>query len=226
MLYRPFLSTLPPAAAEELVGNRPVRTYYRDDHLLHQGSPGSEVLILVTGWVAVVSVAPSGVEAILAIRGPADVVGELAAIDAQPRSTTVRALGEVTAAVVPGAAFVARMSADPQLSQVMFRHLAGRQRDADSKHAEHATTEALPRVAARLVELADRYGRPAGEGLVDLALHLGHQELGKLAGVRKRQFTRIIHVLKERDIVREPVRGRLTVVRPDALREIVLPKAP
>ena len=60
--------------------------------LLHQSEPSSHVLFLVQGWTKVTASAANGYEALLALRGPGDIVGESAALTGRPRSATVTAL--------------------------------------------------------------------------------------------------------------------------------------
>ncbi|MYS45456.1 cyclic nucleotide-binding domain-containing protein, partial [Streptomyces sp. SID5998] len=46
--------------------------------LIHQSEPSSHVLFIVAGWTKVTAAAASGYEALLALRGPGDIVGESA----------------------------------------------------------------------------------------------------------------------------------------------------
>lgn len=58
---------------------------------LHQREPFSHVLFLVQGWTKVTAAAANGYEALLALRGAGDVVGESAALTGRPRSAAVTA---------------------------------------------------------------------------------------------------------------------------------------
>ncbi len=48
--------------------------------LLHQSEPSSHVLFVTHGWTKVTAAASNGYEALLALRGPGDIIGESAAL--------------------------------------------------------------------------------------------------------------------------------------------------
>ncbi|MFJ3880016.1 cyclic nucleotide-binding domain-containing protein [Streptomyces sp. NPDC090077] len=55
------------------------------------------MLLILTGWTKVTASAATGYQALLALRGPGDIVGESAAVTGRPRSATVTALERVPA---------------------------------------------------------------------------------------------------------------------------------
>lgn len=59
--------------------------------LFREGEPSSEMLLVIAGQLEVVKRADVGGDAIIALLGPGDVVGEMSLIDIQPRSAEVRA---------------------------------------------------------------------------------------------------------------------------------------
>lgn len=63
------------------------------------------MILLRVGRVKVVSSVPSGDEAVPAIRGPGDVLGEMVSTDGKPRSATVLAREPVRGRIIPGGAF-------------------------------------------------------------------------------------------------------------------------
>src|SRR5688572_2607648 len=86
-----LLSVLPPELSAELFKTaRPLRLK-ADQTLFTAGDPGDGCYRVEQGLLKVSVVSPSGGERILAILGPGALVGELAMIDAQPRSASVTA---------------------------------------------------------------------------------------------------------------------------------------
>ena len=80
---------LPPELSAELFKTaRPIRLK-ADQTLFTAGDPGDGCYRVEQGLLKVSVVSPSGGERILAILGPGALVGELAMIDAQPRSASV-----------------------------------------------------------------------------------------------------------------------------------------
>src|SRR5438046_10650422 len=101
-----FAAQLDPATWEALARYGRLRSYPAWATLFHQGDPSRHVVIVLSGWVKVTSVSRGGNEALLALRGPGDILGELAAVDGGPRSATVTTLMPVTVQAVDGERFV------------------------------------------------------------------------------------------------------------------------
>src|SRR5262245_36070934 len=99
-----FLGALSVEEADALraVGIR--RTYGPKVTLLHQADEAGPVVVLLGGRVKV-AVADAGREAIIGVAGPGELIGEIAAIDDGPRSTTVTTLEPVDALVIPRSDF-------------------------------------------------------------------------------------------------------------------------
>ena len=153
-----FLDALTEAEADDLhsVGRR--RRYGANVTLFHEGDEPGPVIVLFSGRAKVASVSSAGREVIVAVRGPGDLLGELSAIDGEPRSATVTTLEAVEALLVPGSAFAAFLERGPRVALVILRMVAGRLRYADAQQADFATHDVVGRVAHRLVELSERFG--------------------------------------------------------------------
>ena len=102
------------------------------------------MLLLRSGRVKVCSVTAGGAESVLAFRGPGDLVGELSALDEQPRSATVVAVEPVEALSVTHREFRSFLADRPTAALALMGVLARRLRDADVKpiqFAAHTTTK-------------------------------------------------------------------------------------
>ncbi|MFC7529756.1 Crp/Fnr family transcriptional regulator [Actinoplanes sp. GCM10030250] len=187
--------------------------------LFHQADPSTHVAFLIAGWVKVVSGAPSGEEAIIAIRGPGDVLGELSAIDGSPRSATVVALVDVDARVVPGEEFVNAVCGSPELSRALLRHLAVNLRQSDRKRLEYLSTDTFQRLIALLVEMIGSYGHSAADGAVEIRLPLSQQDMATAAAMSRPAVARGLRKLRERGLVETGGRY-LVITRPELLRAI------
>ncbi|MFJ8189684.1 Crp/Fnr family transcriptional regulator [Streptomyces sp. NPDC096094] len=141
------------------LGNR--KRYPADTHLLTEGERSSHVLIILHGWVTVSLATDRGAtRLILGLRGPGELLGEMAALDRQPRSATVRALGPTEAQVIGGDAFRRFLALHPRVSGLVIRQLTSRLRSADQERSALASLTVLQRLAHRLIELSkpDSYG--------------------------------------------------------------------
>ena len=90
-----FLAALDEPERADLMQRAHRRRYRRGTTVFHEGGGSDEVVVVLSGRVKVSTVTGDGKEVVLAFRGPGDLLGELSAIDGEPRSATVGALGLV-----------------------------------------------------------------------------------------------------------------------------------
>ncbi|GIJ48977.1 Crp/Fnr family transcriptional regulator [Virgisporangium aliadipatigenens] len=215
---RSFLAGLGATEMEVLRQAGTPRAYRPRATLVHQGDPSSHVLLLHEGWVKITSTSRSGEEAILALRGPGDVLGEMAAIDDGPRSATVIALVAVRAIVVSGERFVECLAQHPPVALSLLRHISANLRESDSRRLEFVSASSSGRIAALLLKLAREHGRRHGDAIV-IQLPLTQRELALTAATSREVVARTLRTLRERDIVRTE-RQRIVVLKPTVLKSL------
>jgi CRP-like cAMP-binding protein len=183
--------------------------------LFHEGDDAGPVVVLLSGRVKVSTVG-RGREAIVAVRGPGDLIGELSTIDGGLRSATVTTLERAEALLVRGSALDALLERRPRIALVILRMVAARLRYADSQQTQFATHDVVGRVAHRLVELADRFG-DAKDGRTEIALPISQEELAAWTGASREAVSKALQTLRSLRIV-ETGRKHITVLDPAALR--------
>ncbi len=119
----------------------------------------------------------------------------------RPRSASVTALGTVEAVAVSGDRFRGFLAARPHATSLIMRQLATRLRSADVERRALASETVLQRLAARLVELAERAGRQADTGTV-LELPLPQHDLAAAVGATREAVAKALRLLREQDVVR------------------------
>jgi CRP/FNR family cyclic AMP-dependent transcriptional regulator len=210
-----FLAELEAAERADLEQLGAVRRYRRGDVLFHQGDDAGAVVVLRVGHVKA-TMLNDGREVILAFPGPGELLGELSAVDGQPRSATVRAVDEVEALVIPGSAFRAFLERRPRIALVLLRGVAERLREADRQRVDYAVNDVVVRVAGRLVELCDRFGCEDG-GRVDIGLAITQDELAAWAGASREAVAKAMALLRTLGWV-QTERRRILVLDLPALR--------
>lgn len=213
-----FATQLDPAIWRAFAQRCRVATYPPRTTLFHQGDPSSHVMVLLAGWVKVTSVSRAGSEALLALRGPGDILGEMAAIDGLPRSATVTTLVTVRAQTIDGPGFVAALDHLRGLSLALLRHLTSNLRESDGKRLEYVSSNSSARLAALLLDLAGQHGRHTSEGLA-IDIPLSQRELASAAATSREVVARVMRTLRARDVVRTS-RRRVVVIQPDVLRSL------
>lgn len=215
-----FWSWLGQDARDALVrGARPVR-YRSGDTLLRAGDHSDHLVVVRSGCVKVVLDSSSGHSAVLALRGPGDLLGEQAGIGATTRSATLLALTDVTCWTLPLAEFRRLQQAEAGIGAALQRVLSQRLREADRMRAA-AAEPVQTRLAALLLELGDRYGSDSGDGQVRIRLPLSQDDLAGLVVSSRRTVSRVFEQWRQNGWV---VTGRLEVLllRVDVLQKLAL----
>ena len=214
---RPFLAALNPAERESLMGLGGRQVFPPRDHLLQEGERTTHVLVVLRGW-AVVSVATqrSTARLTLGLRGPGELLGDMAALDNRPRSATVTALGTVETLLVPGDRFRRFLIGNPHASGLVMGQLSSRLRSADSERRSLASLTVLQRLASRLLELAQ--GRPSGsDSGTRPGVDLAQEDLAAAVGATREAVAKALGLLREQKIVRTGTR-RVEILDADLLR--------
>ena len=212
-----LLSYLGEGERDYLLGLGVPRTFGAKDFVLLQGDPSDHVHILVSGWVRVSAVVEDGHEVIYALRGPGDVLGDLAALHGWSRTATVRSLEPVTLVQLTGAQFLACLRARPEISLAMLKSMAMRLRDAE-RARDSATLGVVRRVAVHLLRLVAEHGRAVPGGMM-IDLPLSQQDIADQIGAGRRTVARGFAVMRDRGIV-DTGRRRIVVRRPHVLRAL------
>ncbi|MEW2352549.1 Crp/Fnr family transcriptional regulator [Spirillospora sp. NPDC029432] len=155
-----FLAELTPAERADLEARGRFRDLKRGEVLFHEGETTTSVAVIYGGKVKAFSYREHGGEALLDVRGPGALVGEVAAIDHLPRSATVATLEPARVLTLTEDQFTSFLSRHGRVSIIVMRMLCRRWREADRKRVEFGMYDATGRVAQRLVELAERFGEP------------------------------------------------------------------
>lgn len=200
---------------ETILDDLRVREYRRDDIIFRQGDESRELYIVFKGKLRIYKVSPAGNETSIAIFGPGDIIGEMAAIDPEPRSTTVKALSSVTLLVMSHEAFYQHLKSMPRLSLGMNHLLVQKLRWT----AAYAETVAQFDAAGRLLHILLLYNRQYGEKQVDaegqtryvMTLALNQTDLASMVGARREWINRILRDWRNRGLI-EYQNGVLTIL--------------
>jgi CRP/FNR family transcriptional regulator, cyclic AMP receptor protein len=218
MVNPPFLSTLGKAEVAALINLGTERRYPARSTLFRQGEAGGSVLLLQEGWVKTASAAYSGEEALLAFRGPGDVLGEFSALDGRPRSATVSALVPVRAIMIDGDRFVQHLMRHRRTMHALLVHTVARLRQSDVERLKYVSVDGFRRTARLLLDLAERHGRATPTGtLIDLPLT--QRELATAAATSREVAARSLRLLRERGVV-ETRRQQIVLVHPEVLESM------
>jgi CRP-like cAMP-binding protein len=201
-----------------LLGTR--RTYQPGTALITEGSTDADIFVLLAGCAKVFGNTVDGRTVLLSIRVRGDLVGELAALDDQPRSATVVAATAVVARAVTRAAFLRYLDQRPPAAKAVYATVVDELRQSTRYRLSTSGAPIAVRLALVLTHLADTYGRPHADG-VHIDVPLSQQELASLIGVSEASLHRALTDLRGRNLIRTRYR-QLVICDPAALRALTL----
>jgi CRP/FNR family transcriptional regulator, cyclic AMP receptor protein len=213
-----LLSYLAPPDRDFLLSRAVLRKRPADTALMYEGDPTDHVLVLLSGWVRVYTNARDGQVVLFALRGPGDVIGDLAALQGWPRTVTVDTLQETRFAQFSHKSFLACLHDRPAVGIALLRQMAVRLRDAEAARVDFATMDVAQRVAALLVRLADSHGSQSDDGIV-IGMPLTQQDIANNIGGSRRAVARALATFRDRGML--ATRRRSFVLHaPDVLRRL------
>jgi CRP/FNR family transcriptional regulator, cyclic AMP receptor protein len=186
-----------------------VRRFPRGDALFHQGDDPGMVLIIHSGRIKVSVVTPDGHDVMLGYLQPGTVLGDLAALDGEPRSTTAIAIDAVEAMGVPMLAFRTLLEERPGIMRALALIAAQRLRLADRQRVEFAAYDVLGRVARRIDELAES-GTETAEG-IEIDAGLSQEDLAAWTAASREAVSKALGAMRTLGWIE--TRRRMIVVR-------------
>ena len=193
-----WFARLPVAERAVLHAHGARRTYRAGATLFHEGDASEWVVLLTDGRVKVTSTTTDGRDVVLAVCAPGELVGELSAIDGEPRSATATAIDAVAARVIPADTFRDFLAANPRAALILLVSVCGRLRASDRRNVEFVALDSVGRVARRLVELAAQFGVTAEEGTVRIDVPITQDDLAGWTGSSREAVSKALHVLRLR----------------------------
>jgi CRP-like cAMP-binding protein len=213
----PFLRQLGQPDADALLARVRKRTVARSQPILRAGAAGDDVVLVISGRVQLVAYGMAQREVLLAIRGPGELIGEMAALGGRRRSASAIAVDDVEAGFLTGDEFRRFLREHPEAALVLIRMLIRRLAEADRDRVDLATQDSVGRIAKRLLDLAADHGTPS-EGGTRIELSLTQDELARWTGATRETVSRALRLMRQLGWVSTDNR-KITVLDPGALRE-------
>ena len=213
----PFLRQLSREDADALLSRVRRRSIKRGTEILRAGAPGGEAVLVLSGRVRLVALGADRREVVLALRGPGELIGEMAALGAGRRTATGVAVDDVEAGFLDADALMSFLHEHPAAAIVMIRMLVRRLSEASRDVVDLATRDSLGRVAKRLVDLSSQHGVPTADG-TRIELPLSQDELARWTGATRETVSRALRLMRQLGWVATDHKT-ITVLDPDALRE-------
>jgi len=168
--------------------------------LIAEQDQSGDIHIIWSGLTKAVKRISDGPTLVLALRGPGDIVGELATIGNGLRSAAVVAVTRVDVLTVSREQFVRFLGEHSEAAASLHRTVVDRLCEADRDRLASASMTVGQRLARLLLKLVQRYGVPTPHGGVKVD-QLSQRELASCIGGARRTVARQMSSWRERQII-------------------------
>ena len=200
---------LPENLVSELVGSATPHALKAGELLFHVGDVGDGCYRLDKGMLKISLTSPQAEERILAIFTSGAIVGDLAMIDALPRSASVVAMTDCELRFISRGVFEHVTQQHPEIYQYLVKVLAARLREADETIASLAFLTLKGRVARTLLELAENLGEENDSGAILIPRMFNQSDLAAMSGIARENVNRILADFERRELVTKLARSYL-----------------
>ena len=135
--------------------------YRPGDTIFSQGDAADSILYVQNGSVKLAVVSPSGREAVVAVLGASDFIGEGALAGQPVRLATATAMSATTIRVVPKRQMIRLLHEQHALADRFITHMLARNQRLEEDLVDQLFNASEKRLARTLLLLA-RYGKPKG----------------------------------------------------------------
>lgn len=192
-----------PAQLDALQRSGRLRVFPAGTIVVHEGDEGNGMFVVQSGSLKVFSMDENGREITLSLLGPGEYFGELALLDALPRSASVLAVERSELLQIPGSAFLALIESNPACMGVVVRNLVSRVRTL----TDNVRALALVDVFGRISRLFDSLAVEE-DGCSVINRKLTQRDVASLVGASREMVNRIL---------RDLVTGGYIVVEPNRI---------
>jgi CRP-like cAMP-binding protein len=213
----PIFAGLPKKELESLHAITGTRRLRAREVLFRKGDEGVTLYGVMRGRLRVYS-ASDAKEVTFRFLDPGEVVGEMAVLDAQPRSATVAAIEASELLTLHRRDFLPFLESHPRAAIQLAAVLAQRLRSL-SDEIEDAKLLAIPaRLAKKLLALSQGYGKEVAGGGTRIELKLPQAQLGELVGATRESVNKTMRGWIDAGVIKVE-RGFITVLDEDALED-------
>lgn len=194
----PLFAQLTDAQADRLLTGQIGLDVAAEQVLLLQQDEGEGIAVIQTGLAKVRAYTPDGEEAVMAVLGPGDLMGEMAVLAAGVRNADVVALTPLKVVKLRAGAYRELLLTDGAISLALARLLAGRLSALNRRFLLRGG-DATTRLLGVLLDLAHTCS--GGKDPLALIPPLPQRELAAMAGLSRETTSRTFAQLRERGMV-------------------------
>lgn len=168
--------------------------------LLREGVQESHVILLDDALAKVTVAMADGRQALIDVRVSGDVIGEMSALNGEPRSATVTTCRTSRIRIIQRSELRAFLRGYPDAAMELAGIVANRLRTANRRRVDFAAHPVKVRLARVLWEIAVAYGYRDRNGIV-VDIHLTQDELATMCGAAEITLQKALRDLRTAGII-------------------------
>ncbi len=223
--WRPRLLTghwfaqLPPSLQDSVLAVARLRRVPAGACLFQRGDAPCGLYAVVEGSMCIGAVNAQGKEALLALVEAPQWFGEIALFDGQPRTHDAYAEDDCVLVWVPQGALLAMLAATPAWWRDFALLMSQKLRLAFVMLEQQSLLAAAPRLAHRLLMIAQGYGEVEGARRV---IRLGQEQLAMMLSLSRQTTNQILKELEQQGVLRLSY-GEIEILDLNALKHAATP---
>jgi len=191
------------------------RRYGRDEVVFHEGDPGDTLHVIEKGRVLVEITTTIGDVAALSVRGPGEVIGELALVGDGRRTASVTALEPTETLSLTQGMLEDLRTTDASVDRYLVELLAEKLAETMAQLMEVLFVP----VESRVLRVVDRLATAFDEGQTPIVIRVRQEDIAAMAGTRRQTANRPLKAAEAKGAVRIG-RGRVEVIDRELLRKL------
>ena len=182
------------------------KSYRRGDIILMEDEDTNQSLfILAKGEVKVFLTAEDGKEAILASLKEGEFFGEMALLDGEPRSATVRAVEDSQLLTIRREEFLQCLKKQPDLALTLLGEMSRRLRKSNRQISSLALMSVYGRVAASILQLMEERGVRSktkdGTSITVVRDRPTQQHIADMSGTTRETVSRVLNFFQKKGYI-------------------------
>jgi CRP/FNR family cyclic AMP-dependent transcriptional regulator len=210
-----WFASLPQALSQSLLGMAQVQHLDAGQRLFRRGDKPSGLYAVVEGAVRIGAVSENGKEALLTLVEPPYWFGEISLFDGLPRTHDAFAESASTLLLLPQHELLALLEREPQYWRDFALLMSHKLRLAFIALEDMSLLPAAPRLARRLLLIAENYG----ESEPRRVLHLAQEQLALMLSLSRQTTNQILKELQAQGVVHLTY-GEIEILDFERLRQL------
>jgi CRP/FNR family transcriptional regulator, cyclic AMP receptor protein len=186
----PPFSALKGSELAELAASVEPHEHAKGEVIFRVGEPAEDFFVVRTGQVKLTSYGPAR-HRLIGIVGPRQVFGEPGIVDHGPRAMDAEAMEDCMLLGVSAGDFWHAVDTSPAFARTVIELMGARLRRANRAAQDLVFFDASTRLARKLVDLTEDYGRPIKRGTI-IRARITQRDLAHMTGMARPNVNRLL----------------------------------